>query len=366
LRAVEKLGDYTRAQLEAAVLPGAIVDNGYSVYTIDLWSDGVPTRATVTIPFGLSAPPGGWHLVANAHGTTGLADLCAVAGTLSGAGHAGLFGARGLIGVAPDYPGLGTPGLHPYLVARSEGRAVLDAARAALQLARHLEVRVSGRTALVGLSQGGHAALAAGREQAGWAPELDLRAVAASGPASGFEAHWRAGIAFDGPYVAIHAMLIHAWATHYAYAGPTPWTAARQGDIAALMDSHCAYTVAGEPTLEQALGQQASQIFSPGFLTAYRSGVWGAYADFRDYFAQNRVVAWPQTAPLRIYQGAEDDTVLEAATRELVDALRDGGMSPDYAVVPDAGHIDVAFGYLAIPQARTEEALAWLLAQLGT
>ena len=33
--------------------------------------------------------------------------------------------------VRTDYEGLGTPGVHPYLVAASEGRSVLDAAAAA-------------------------------------------------------------------------------------------------------------------------------------------------------------------------------------------------------------------------------------------
>jgi len=36
--------------------------------------------------------------------------------------------------VFTDYPGLGTPGPHPYLVGESEGRAVLDSIRATRQL----------------------------------------------------------------------------------------------------------------------------------------------------------------------------------------------------------------------------------------
>ena len=41
--------------------------------------------------------------------------------------------------VRTDYEGLGTPGVHPYLVGRSEGRSVLDAVRAA----RALDPRLS-------------------------------------------------------------------------------------------------------------------------------------------------------------------------------------------------------------------------------
>ncbi len=67
--------------------------------------------------------------------------------------------AAGWVGVATDYEGLGTPGLHPYLVGESEGRGALDIVRAAGQLA---EVGAGRRVVVWGRSQGGHAALVAG------------------------------------------------------------------------------------------------------------------------------------------------------------------------------------------------------------
>ena len=33
---------------------------------------------------------------------------------------------QGYVVVATDYPGLGTDGIHPYLIGESEGRAVLE------------------------------------------------------------------------------------------------------------------------------------------------------------------------------------------------------------------------------------------------
>ena len=60
---------------------------------------------------------------------------------------------------ATDYPGLGTPGPHPYLVGESEGRAVIDSVRAARDLEK---VGASTRYAVWGHSQGGQAALFAG------------------------------------------------------------------------------------------------------------------------------------------------------------------------------------------------------------
>jgi hypothetical protein len=45
--------------------------------------------------------------------------------------------AKGYVVVATDYPGLGTPGIHPYLIGISEARAVLDSVRARAQPAAH-------------------------------------------------------------------------------------------------------------------------------------------------------------------------------------------------------------------------------------
>src|SRR5262249_29354902 len=107
LRAAVAVGDFDRASLERVLNPPAKIDNGYSVTPLPFLTSGAEARATVTIPHGVTPPPGGFHVVANAHGTTGLDDPCAVAGTIAGAGLAGTFGAHGFIGVAVDYPGLG-------------------------------------------------------------------------------------------------------------------------------------------------------------------------------------------------------------------------------------------------------------------
>ena len=61
--------------------------------------------------------------------------------------------------VVTDYPGLGTPGPHPYLVGESEGRAVLDSVRAVHDLLGR--AGAADATAIFGHSQGGHAAVCA-------------------------------------------------------------------------------------------------------------------------------------------------------------------------------------------------------------
>ncbi|NOY90648.1 MAG: hypothetical protein GXP55_05505 [Deltaproteobacteria bacterium] len=361
LRAASKVGDFGRSFLEPYLEPGVRIENGYSVWTLEYVTDGATSLATVTLPFAVDAPADGWAIVANDHGTSGVGDVCKLSGTVAGAGLAGLFGARGMIGVATDYPGLGTPGVHPYLVSTVEGRATLDALRAARNLAVWLRLPVSGRYAVVGLSQGGHAALAAAAEHASYAPELDIRAFGASAPASVWEEQWRAGVMVDGPHLAFHALLVYAWAAHYGFSGPSLWADGLSGRIDSIMDSECVVPIPGAPTTLMAdLGERADAIFSAPFLRAYGSGDWGDFADFHSWFTLNRIGPYEQTAPLRIYQGDADTIVLEPGTRALVDDLRAGGVEVDYQVVPGGEHTTVAFGFVASDELRTEESIAWI------
>ena len=88
----------------------------------------------------------------------------------------------GFVVAATDYEGLGTPGIHPYLLGASEGRGVLDAARAARRLPG---LHTSSTVMIYGHSQGGQAALFAGELAPTYAPDLHLAGVVAAAPATG-------------------------------------------------------------------------------------------------------------------------------------------------------------------------------------
>ena len=79
-----------------------------------------------------------------------------------------------------DYEGLGAPGVHPYLIGRSEGDGVLDIVRAARQLVPSL----SNRMIISGHSQGGHAALWAASLAPRYTPDLHLLGTVAFAPQS--------------------------------------------------------------------------------------------------------------------------------------------------------------------------------------
>ncbi|WP_372789401.1 lipase family protein [Paraconexibacter sp.] len=143
----------------------------------------------VSVPRG-KPPKRGWPVISYAHGTSGIADRCAPSrDTGKGAVHAyhayvfpllTRWLKAGYAVVRTDYEGLGTPGEHPYLIGRSEGRAVLDMARAA----RKLDKRIGRRMIVAGHSQGGHAALWAGSMARSYTPELSLRGTVAYAPAA--------------------------------------------------------------------------------------------------------------------------------------------------------------------------------------
>ena len=148
-----------------------------------LKGEPIPVSGAIFIPSG-AAPAGGRNVIAWAHPTSGVAPPCAPSLMPNTGGmmwNLEEMLSQGYVVVATDYPGLGTDGIHPYLIGVSEGRAVLDSVRAARNLPRS---GASNRFAVWGHSQGGHAALFTGELAAGYAPDLKLVGVAAAAPAT--------------------------------------------------------------------------------------------------------------------------------------------------------------------------------------
>src|SRR3954454_7970761 len=153
--------------------------------------DGKPIAVSgvVSLPKG-NAPKKGWPVITYDHGTTGIADVCAPSrDTIDNPAHGytayiypllNRWLKAGYAVVRTDYQGLGTGGVHEYLVGVAEGRSTLDIVRAARKLDKH----VSNRFAIAGHSQGGHAAIWAARLAPSWTPDLKLGGTVAFAPAS--------------------------------------------------------------------------------------------------------------------------------------------------------------------------------------
>jgi pimeloyl-ACP methyl ester carboxylesterase len=176
--------------LDPAAIPGSVID--VEELTIDgavgqrilyhstsAQGDIVAVSGFVAFPEG-DAPDGGWPLIAWAHGTTGLGDTCAPSNNAENDQLARALVGFGYAVVATDFEGLGTPGIHPYIVGASEAHGVLDSVRAVYELG----LPVTDEWIVFGHSQGGHAAMFTGQLQSTYAPELKLIGVVAGAPPS--------------------------------------------------------------------------------------------------------------------------------------------------------------------------------------
>lgn len=181
---------YPTAEAIAAAAPGEIIQSvairapaGTRAWFVVYGStglDGKPVAVSGIVLAPETPPTGsGYPVVAWAHGTTGIADRCAPSREgVAGVGFKSLV-AQGYVVTATDYEGLGTDGIHPYIVGVSEGRSVLDSIRAAVALP---EAHAGASSVVIGASQGGHAALWAAELAPTYAPELELLGALAASP----------------------------------------------------------------------------------------------------------------------------------------------------------------------------------------
>jgi acetyl esterase/lipase len=132
------------------------------------------------------------------------------------------------------------------------------------------------------------------------------------------------------------------------------------------MMGDCGFDFGGtRSTFESELGDAADAIFDPEFLRDYRAGQLPASAHvLSNAFEVNRSGPYQQTAPLAIWQGDADQTVLPADTAQFVSALQNGGDEVEYRVVPGGDHLTTAFGYVSQNQLATEDSIAWVQAHL--
>ena len=138
-------------------LPGGVTATRIAYASRNLSGEPVLATGVVLVPSG-EAPAGGWPVVAWAHGTAGVARVCAPSLMKDlYYGWAGLFiyPLMGYAVVATDYAGLGSPGVHQYMWGRAQGNDVaysIPAARAAVP-------SLGEKWVAIGHSQGGYAVL---------------------------------------------------------------------------------------------------------------------------------------------------------------------------------------------------------------
>lgn len=312
-------------------------------------------------------PQDGWRVVVWEHGTVGSGDSCAPSNNQLNNNFRGLASsllAQGYVIVAPDYEGLGTRGIHPYLNLKSVAQSAIYAVRAFKEQQGN---RFNGAWVSVGQSQGGHASLATAQ----FADEdPNYKAAVAAAPAS--------SLGYIISEVAPQALsaLVEAGQGNAAKA------------VYAELLAYAAYVAVGIKAYEP--GFNYRNIFSSraGIVAEKAEGTTGENGlclgpliteymqDIDDYLVNNpekTVVDYPGlvenfqnnssvekflqnnqpatekiNVPVMIIQGTADMAVPYPVTNTLQQGLKDMGTTVTFVPVQDASHTE------AIVQSRTQ------------
>jgi pimeloyl-ACP methyl ester carboxylesterase len=276
-------------------------------------------------------PPGGRPIIAWAHPTSGVATWCAPSrARLKFLETPGLraFLDRGYAVAATDYPGLGAPGAHPYLVGDSEGRAVLDSVRAAQALLGEKAPAV----ALWGHSQGGQAVLFAAEMAPRYAPELSIAGVAAAAPATDLVALLREDASTSGGKNII-AMALWSW--NRVFGAPMD----RVIDPEAQADVDRLASLCLESPVDLAPRAQIGARLQKRFLSTPDLTM---LEPWRSLAARNSAPMTPPRLPVLLVQGTADTVVRPEVTRAYDARLCAEGRPVRLIESPGIGHGTVA------------------------
>ncbi|MDN4616308.1 alpha/beta fold hydrolase [Leifsonia sp. F6_8S_P_1B] len=294
----------------------------------DLRGDAVLNSGMLVVPDG-PAPDDGRTIVSWGHPTTGSAEKCAPSRSVDPylwmEGLPSLL-KQGYAVVSTDYTGMGVPGPDSYLIGATEGRNVLDAARAARGF---LGDAASDRVLLWGHSQGGQAVLFAAQLSREYAPELDVRAVAVAAPATDLAALLRADIG-DVSGVSIGSYAFAAYSEVYDAPLDSILTPEAEAALPA-MNGFCLIT-------QNAALHKVAQPLVGRFVTADP----GATQPWADLLAANTPGTSALPMPLLVAQGRADQLVRPAATSAFVEREKRLGTAVTYDEIAGATHGSIA------------------------
>jgi acetyl esterase/lipase len=291
--------------------------------------DGTPIAVSgiVIIPAG-TPPPGGWPIVAWAHPTTGVVSHCAPSLALfvfqQMAGSRRLF-ENGYAIAATDYPGLGTPGPHPYLVGDSEARAVIDSVRAARSFPG---LENSTRYAVWGHSQGGQAVLFAGAIAKAYAPELQLVGVAAAAPATHLAALMTTDLNTAGGRN-LTAMTIWSWARVF----DAPMRNVVEPAAMPIVDALANQCIEG--AFDLYVREKMSVPLAKIFLSVKNPAT---IEPWKSLLVQNTAGDLPSVIPVFLSQGSADGLVRPSVTEAYKQRLCKAGSKVKMLVMPGVSH----------------------------
>ncbi|MGW5193815.1 hypothetical protein ACWEOO_31495 [Kribbella sp. NPDC004138] len=279
------------------------------------------------------------------HGTlAGKADVASVDDTSTDRLVAALFAGQGLVGVAPDYLGLGSgPGLHPYVDTKTETTASTDLLLAARTFTAKHGVALKRDVLVTGFSQGGRASIGVGRAlsrgEAGPFRLGEIRAVAGPYDLRGTELP----AAFDG-------RVLPPTATYYLAYFVTAWnrTVGLYDDPRTAFQAPYAATVEGlfdgthsDAEVAAGLPDSPDKLFTPEFAARLQHPT-GRYLQAlrkADRICQD----WTPRVPVHLYSGTQDTDVVAANADVCATSLRARGADVTVHSMGAVDHVGTAF-----------------------
>lgn len=368
------------AGINAAMLAygykGPTLPSGAWVFRIAYRTERIAPAGSTTVPEGVSSgvlfvpdtPRAGGPLVIFAHASVGIAPSCApsmydLLGATTGDDHRGAvlaLAGYGWLTLVPDYAGFSYGEAPGWSVAEDEAHSVLDATRAAKQLAPSL----TGQVVFVGHSQGGHAALSAQAYAKSYGMEGQLIGVAAYAPLWLSAYSWAGILAPAAGFTTANAGYAVMYDLDYFYShgelydgpggGLAMFPPAKRDAVKSFLMGQCnPMAPPGVPITS--LGTQPSDIFDSNFVSSL-SGCGLGFGGCTDAtamtwtarFAADRPPIDANGPPLLIYDGGMDTNFPPARAQCMFDKINADLMataSPTTTIStcldPDAQHFDI-------------------------
>jgi dipeptidyl aminopeptidase/acylaminoacyl peptidase len=299
---------------------------------------GKPIAVTGTVIVPNTAPPkGGYHVVAWAHGTNGMAPQCApslhpgTTTTYTAVPYADQLLAQNWLVVASDYQGEGTPGPLPYLVGSLAARNTLDIVRA---VHRDASFHASSTYAVWGHSEGGQTALFSLHLAHAYAPTLHLVGVVAGAPPSQFNL--------------VYAFLKTSKFRFYLLMAAGGFNTAYGNKAAPLTEVMTKQAQQLLPDLEKGCFTYLENTLDKYQITQMVKGDPFLVPAWHKLLAENDPENFTQasSAPLLIPQGGTDTQIPVASTKILFTHLCKIGQSTERWIYPGQSHAGVIQYYM--------------------
>jgi pimeloyl-ACP methyl ester carboxylesterase len=321
-----KPGTLLRSEpLKDVILPADV--RGWRILYATSVDDNTPATAVAIVfaPTDASASPR--PVIAWEHATTGLLQKCMP--SLLSAASKGIpertrIVMAGWVVVATDYSFAEKGGPHPYLIGEGEARAALDSVRAARQIS---ELTLDKRMVVWGHSQGGHAALWTGIVGPRYAPDLEIRGVAAIAPAANIKNILAMNVEIDkrfGPYLARSYSRFYPDITFEQAIRPEALDAARQ------IVNLCDFLPPEDPERVEAL---AATFDGPALATSSNKPLQARL--------EQNTADRPIQAPVVIAQGLSDTVVPPSATDAYVEERCAAGQRLEYWTFAGRDHLTI-------------------------